>query len=106
MSVFPMTPDLFDEDELSSAVSGRDARRAGTGEGVKHHITTFRKRFDELLNRLDRLLRRVQPIAGVVPFENILDRFDGPWRPAFHQQIDGLVETLRVAATRAVVLQA
>src|SRR5208337_580469 len=100
----PMPAVEFDAEVLPPGFLRRDQGRAGTGEGIEHHAACGAERLDQRLQAADRLLGRVQLVAGVLPFQNVRDR---PFRQggiAFRQQIGLLVRRLHEARARCVFL--
>ena len=106
MRVFETTPDLFDENELSSALPRGEACRAGPGERIEHDIARLRERFDERLHDRNRLLGRMQWITGVVPFQHILERLCWSQRSPLGEEVNGFVVALRVALSGRIFFHA
>ena len=72
----------LDADEPSAQLLRRYQGRSRTTERIEDHAAGLRERADQRLQRLHRLLRRVQLVAGILPVEDVRHRRAGERRPA------------------------
>ena len=63
----------LEADEAAVLLLGGDERRTGTGEGVEHHAILRTEHVDQRRECRDRLLRRVQLVAGVAKLDHVRD---------------------------------
>ena len=83
----------IDADEPAAQLLRRDQRGSGAREWIENDIAGLREGGDQRLEGLDRLLRRVQAVAGIVPVDNIRrrafrERRECPW-PAGRRFVRG-----------------
>lgn len=95
---------FLDEHEPAAALLGRDAGRARAGEGVEDDTAGRAERLDDRLERLDRLLGRVQVVPRVPPWQHVGHGDHRRHRRALGEQVRLLVAALQMAGTRGVAL--
>src|ERR1700733_11046697 len=83
----------LDADVVPPELPRGDGGGTRTGEGVKHGIARTRIGFDEEPHRAHRLLGRVEPVAGILPREDVVYDAGRP-RRALGQKIRGLMTIL------------
>jgi hypothetical protein len=95
---FSRTPDRtprkkrrLDAEEAPSGELGCEQRGARAAERVHDEDSWARERLDERCQDVQRLLRRMQPVAGIFPLDDIGNGRRGPLRIALEEQIGALV---------------